>query len=95
MSESEVAAPGRAGSMMPSSRARWASSAVLTRLPLWPSATPVPAAVVAIRRGHVARHRAAMVSIYVGACLVAGAFTLLPGRFLGDLIWKQGLGLAA
>jgi len=55
----------------------------------------VPAAVVAIRRGHVARHRAAMISIYVGACLVAGAFTLLPGRFLGDLIWKHGLGLVA
>ena len=30
----------------PSSRARAASSAVLTRLPLWPSATPVPAAVL-------------------------------------------------
>jgi len=46
MSESEVAAPGRDGSIRPRSRARCASSAVLTRLPLWPSAMPVPAAVV-------------------------------------------------
>ena len=41
---------GRAGaprvSISPASRARAASSVVLTRLPLWPSATPVPAAVL-------------------------------------------------
>lgn len=55
----------------------------------------VPAAVVAVRRGNVSRHRATMISIYVGACLVAGAFTLLPGRFLGDLVWKHTLGLIA
>jgi uncharacterized membrane protein len=55
----------------------------------------VPAAVVAVRRGHVSRHRTAMVSIYIGACVVAGAFTLLPGRFLGDLVWKHTLGLVA
>lgn len=55
----------------------------------------VPAAVYAVRRGKVSKHRAAMVSIYVGACVVAGAFTLLPGRFLGDLVWKHTLGLVA
>lgn len=55
----------------------------------------VPAAVVAVRRGNVSRHRKTMTSIYVGACLVAGAFTLLPGRFLGDLVWKHTLGLIA
>ena len=41
-SESEVAGPPET----PSSRASPASWAVLTRLPLCPSATPVPAAVV-------------------------------------------------
>lgn len=55
----------------------------------------VPAALVAIRRGKVSRHRTAMISVYVGACVVAGAFTLLPGRFLGDLVWKHTLGLIA
>ena len=55
----------------------------------------VPAAIVAIRRGNVSRHRKSMILIYTGACVVAGAFTLLPGRFLGDLLWKNALGLIA
>ena len=33
-----------------------------------------------------------MVSLYVGACVVAGGFSLLPGRLLGNLLWGQ-LGL--
>lgn len=47
----------------------------------------------ALLRGNLARHRQAMVSLYVSACLVAGAFTLLPNRFLGQLVWGQWLGL--
>jgi uncharacterized membrane protein len=45
-----------------------------------------------LRRGRIGAHRAALVSLYIGACVVAGAFTLLPGRFLGQLIWGQWLG---
>ena len=29
---------------------------------------------------------------YLGACVVAGAFTLLPQRFLGQLVWHHWLG---
>jgi hypothetical protein len=32
-------------------------------------------------------------SLYFGACIVAGGFTLLPGRYLGDLVLGQWLGL--
>lgn len=39
------------------------------------------------------RHRFIMVQLYVSACLVAGAFTLLPSRYLGQLVWGQWLGL--
>jgi uncharacterized membrane protein len=39
-------------------------------------------AVVAIRRGQVRRHRIGMTANFV-ALVVAGAFTLLPGRTLG------------
>jgi uncharacterized membrane protein len=39
-----------------------------------------------------AGHRQIMRSVYIGACVVAGLFTLLPGRYLGDLLWQQ-LGL--
>lgn len=45
-------------------------------------------------RGNVRGHRKTMVSLYVSACLVAGAFTLMPGRFLGQLVWGQWLGVA-
>jgi len=33
--------------------------------------------------------------LFIGACVDAGLFTLLPGRTLGDLLWKHGLGLIA
>jgi uncharacterized membrane protein len=46
----------------------------------------------ALLRGNLARHRQAMVSLYVSACLVAGAFTLMPSRLLGQTIWGQWLG---
>lgn len=36
----------------------------------------------AARRHDVARHRRAMISLYVSAMLLAGAFTLVPGRLL-------------
>ena len=38
-------------------------------------------------------HRITMQSLYLGACIIAGAFTLLPSRYLGQLIWGQWLGL--
>lgn len=40
----------------------------------------------ALARGDANTHRLIMQRVYVGACLVAGAFTLLPGRYLGDLV---------
>ena len=48
-----------------------------------------------LAQGNIAGHRKAMQSLYVSACLVAGAFTLLPGRYLGNLIFGQWLGLMA
>lgn len=45
-----------------------------------------------LARRNIAGHRSVMQRIYIGACVVAGAFTLLPGRFLGHSLWTQ-LGL--
>jgi len=56
-------------------------------------AVQLPLGVRAIRRGDVAAHRARMRGLFTGACVIAGLFTLLPGRFLGDLLWRQTLGL--
>lgn len=47
----------------------------------------------ALLKGDIAKHRGWMVRLYVSACLIAGAFTLLPGRYLGQLVWGQWLGL--
>lgn len=49
-------------------------------------------AIWAVSHGQIAAHRKAMWSTYLGACIGAGAFTLLPGRYLGHLVWHQTLG---
>jgi uncharacterized membrane protein len=48
----------------------------------------------ALLRGRVLTHRRMMLGLYISACLVAGAFTLLPDRYLGNLLWHHWLGLA-
>ncbi len=48
---------------------------------------------IALSRGEIARHRRHMQGVYIGACLIAGLFTLVPGRYLGDLIWHDWLRL--
>lgn len=42
-----------------------------------------------LARGNVAAHARTMRSLYFFACLVAGAFTLLPQRYLGRLVWGK------
>jgi uncharacterized membrane protein len=46
-----------------------------------------------LARGNITAHRKIMQQLYLGACVIAGAFTLLPGRYLGQLVWGQWLGL--
>lgn len=46
-----------------------------------------------LARQNISAHRRAMQGTYIGACLIAGAFTLLPGRYLGQMVWGQWLGL--
>mgnify|MGYP000392007335 CR=1 FL=1 len=47
----------------------------------------VPSAYFAIKAGDVKKHKFRMIALYVGGMLVAGGFTLVPGRFLGDLLF--------
>ncbi len=42
----------------------------------------LPLAVMHARRHNVDRHRRAMIGIFAGALLIAGAFTFLPGRIM-------------
>ena len=41
---------------------------------------------------NITGHRKAMRGLYWQACVGAGVFTLLPSRFLGQLVWGQWLG---
>lgn len=52
----------------------------------------VSAAFAAIRRGNVRLHRRIMQNLYFFALIVPGVFTLLPSRYLGQLVWHHGLG---
>ena len=53
----------------------------------------LPLGVWHARRGNLKAHRGTMSRLFYGACITAGIFTLVPGRFLGDLVWKHWLGV--
>ena len=41
----------------------------------------------AARAHRVRAHRANMIALYAGALVIAGLFTLLPGRLIGSALW--------
>jgi uncharacterized membrane protein len=41
-----------------------------------------------LAQGNVRGHRLTMQWTYVMACIVTGLFTLMPGRYLGRLLWS-------
>ncbi len=47
----------------------------------------LPLAVLAARRGRVVTHGRSMMSLFLGALVIAGAFTLLPGRIMGAVVF--------
>jgi uncharacterized membrane protein len=49
--------------------------------------TNVPIAYVAARRGNIRAHRGAMIALYVGGILIAGAFAFSPGRMLHEWLF--------
>jgi uncharacterized membrane protein len=53
----------------------------------------LPKGIYHIRKGNIQAHRKTMRGLFIGACVVAGLFTLLPGRFLGNMLWKHGLSI--
>ncbi len=54
----------------------------------------LPRGIVLARQGKIVAHRKVMQGLFIGGCALAGMFTLLPSRFLGELLWHQALGLA-
>ena len=47
----------------------------------------LPFAVLAARRHDVVRHRRRMIGLFLGALVVAGLFTLLPGRIMHAVVF--------
>lgn len=47
----------------------------------------VPLADIAARRGYIRAHRFAMISLYVGGILIAGALAFSPGRMLHEWLF--------
>lgn len=48
----------------------------------------VPTAIIAVRKGDIKSHKRKMILLYVGAILIAGAFTLTPGRYLHEVLFN-------
>lgn len=44
-------------------------------------------AVVLARQGRFTAHRRAMIGLYLGALVITGLFTLLPGRIMGHAVF--------
>ena len=51
------------------------------------TAVMLPVGILHARRHRVKQHRATMIWIFVGALIVAGIFTLLPGRIMHDVVF--------
>jgi uncharacterized membrane protein len=47
----------------------------------------VPLAVLAARRKHTSTHSKAMIGLFAGALVIAGAFTLVPGRIMYRVVF--------
>ncbi len=47
----------------------------------------LPAAVLHARRHRVRQHAIAMVSLFAGALIIAGGFTLMPGRIMHSVVF--------
>lgn len=50
----------------------------------------LPVAVLAAHRHNVARHRRAMIGLFAGALVIAGVFTLVPGRIMYAVVFGSG-----
>lgn len=43
--------------------------------------------VMAARVHQVSAHRKNMIALYIGALVITGLFTLMPGRLIGNALW--------
>lgn len=49
----------------------------------------LPLLILAARRGKVTRHSKGMIAMFAGSLVVAGLFTLLPGRIMHAVLFGE------
>ncbi|MEE2801843.1 MAG: DUF2306 domain-containing protein, partial [Bacteroidota bacterium] len=54
---------------------------LFSALTLW----TVPSSLYALKKKNIRRHKTGMILLYVGAIVIAGGFTLAPGRYLNEV----------
>ncbi|RYJ03827.1 MAG: hypothetical protein EON47_02635 [Acetobacteraceae bacterium] len=47
----------------------------------------LPLGVMHARRGRIRPHRISMLALFLGALVIAGGFTLMPGRIMGRVVF--------
>lgn len=52
----------------------------------------IPLAIYRVRTGDVKGHATTMKGLFIGGLVIAGMLTLIPGRMLGNLLWRAALG---
>ena len=55
----------------------------------------LPLAIYKIRQSNVKGHAASMKGLFIGGLVIAGIFTLVPGRIPGNLLWHTLLAQAS
>ena len=50
----------------------------------------LPLAIWRIRRGDIRRHARVMTGVFIGGLIIAGGFTLLPGRIMHEVVFGLG-----
>jgi len=56
---------------------------LLSFLTIW----TVPQSLIAVKKGNIQRHKRSMKLLYWTGLLLAGLFTLMPGRYLHSLLF--------
>jgi uncharacterized membrane protein len=47
----------------------------------------LPVSIMRARRGRISEHRRGMIAMFVGALVIAGAFTFVPGRVMNHVLF--------
>lgn len=65
---------------------QWRGFSVIHALSIWVLAF-TPIAVIQARRGNIRAHKRSMIGLFAGALVIAGIFTLVPGRIMHAVVF--------